>query len=42
MVNAASSSQVQGQFRVEPEGVIRMSVPKAVGHFMIHPHLPEF
>ncbi|MFA2945856.1 LysR family transcriptional regulator [Acinetobacter pittii] len=43
MVNAAQAvMESSGQFHVEPEGIIRMSVPKAVGHFMIHPHLPEF
>ncbi|MBJ8433129.1 LysR family transcriptional regulator [Acinetobacter pittii] len=43
MVNAAQAvMESSGQFHVEPEGIIRMSVPKAVGHFMIHPHLPDF
>jgi DNA-binding transcriptional LysR family regulator len=43
MVNAAQAvMESSGQFHVEPQGIIRLSVPKAVGHFMIHPHLPEF
>ncbi|WP_036771025.1 LysR family transcriptional regulator [Photorhabdus australis] len=25
-----------------PQGLIRISIPKAVGHFIIHPHIPEF
>ena len=31
-----------GQFHDEPTGIIRISVPKAVGHYLIHPHIPEF
>jgi len=43
MVNAAQAvMQSSGQFQAEPQGVVRLSVPKAVGHFMIHPHIPEF
>lgn len=43
MVNAAQAvMESSGQFHIEPQGVIRISVPKAVGHFMLHPHLPEF
>ncbi|GGM16991.1 transcriptional regulator [Pseudomonas asuensis] len=43
MVNAARAvMDVSGQFSQTPEGVIRLSVPKAVGRFLIHPHLPEF
>ncbi|MAK31588.1 LysR family transcriptional regulator [Acinetobacter sp.] len=42
MVNAAQAvMQSSGQFHAEPQGTVRMSVPKAVGHFMIHPHMPE-
>jgi len=43
MVNAAQAvMESSGQFHIEPQGIIRISVPKAVGHFMLHPHLPEF
>ncbi|WP_445116813.1 LysR family transcriptional regulator [Acinetobacter sp. WZC-1] len=43
MVHAAYAvMEKSGHFHAEPEGTIRVSVPKAVGHFMIHPHLPEF
>lgn len=43
MVNAAQAvMENSGQFHIEPQGIIRISVPKAVGHFMLHPHLPEF
>ncbi|MCZ3030305.1 LysR substrate-binding domain-containing protein, partial [Acinetobacter baumannii] len=26
----------------EAEGLVRVSVPKAVGRFVVHPHMPEF
>lgn len=43
MLNAANSvMEVSGQYNQEPEGLIRISVPKAVGRFVIHPHIPEF
>ena len=43
MVNAAQAvMESSGQFHIEPQGIIRISVPKAVGHFMLHPYLPEF
>ncbi|WP_081408727.1 LysR family transcriptional regulator [Acinetobacter larvae] len=43
MVNAAQAvMQCSSAWQQEAQGLIRMSVPKAVGHFMIHPHLPEF
>jgi DNA-binding transcriptional LysR family regulator len=43
MVNAARSvMEISGQFTDEPEGVVRLSVPKAVGRIVIHPHIPEF
>src|SRR3989344_5767779 len=43
MVNAARSvMEISGQFTDEPEGVVRLSVPKAVGRIVIHPHMPEF
>ena len=43
MVNAAQAvMESSGKFHIEPQGIIRISVPKAVGHFMLHPHLPEF
>ena len=43
MVNAAQAvMESSGQFHSEPQGTVRMSVPKAVGHFMLHPHMPEF
>ncbi|HCE5826548.1 TPA: LysR family transcriptional regulator [Pseudomonas aeruginosa] len=43
MVNAAQAVMaVSGQFSPEPQGLIRVSVPKAVGRFVIHPHIPEF
>lgn len=29
-------------FSQTPEGIIRLSVPKAVGRFLVRPHLPEF
>jgi len=43
MVNAARSvMEISGQFTHEPEGLVRVSVPKAVGRFVVHPHMPEF
>ncbi|CQJ60881.1 LysR family transcriptional regulator [Yersinia intermedia] len=43
MLNAANSvMEVSGQYNQEPEGLIRISVPKAVGRFVVHPHIPEF
>lgn len=43
MVNAAQAvMESSGQFHSEPQGTVRMSVPKAVGHFMLHPHMPAF
>ncbi|MGP2409738.1 LysR substrate-binding domain-containing protein [Yersinia sp. 2553 StPb PI] len=43
MLSAANSvMEVSGQYNLEPEGLIRISVPKAVGRFVVHPHIPEF
>lgn len=43
MVSAAQAVMaVSGQFDAEPQGLVRVSVPKAVGRFVIHPHIPEF
>lgn len=43
MLNAAQAVMgVSGQFNHEPQGMIRVSVPKAVGRFVIHPHIPAF
>ena len=39
---AQAAMEISGQFQTEPEGQIRLSVPKAVGHFLIHPHMPDF
>ncbi|KAA8996636.1 LysR family transcriptional regulator [Affinibrenneria salicis] len=43
MVNAAQAAMaVSGQLSDEPQGSVRLSVPKAVGRFVIHPHMPAF
>ncbi|WP_314190545.1 LysR family transcriptional regulator [Yersinia massiliensis] len=43
MLSAANAvMEVSGQYNQEPEGLIRISVPKAVGRFVVHPHMPEF
>ncbi|KAF0863711.1 LysR family transcriptional regulator [Pseudomonas sp. LD120] len=43
MLSAARSvMEISGQFTHEAEGVVRVSVPKAVGRFVVHPHMPEF
>ncbi|WP_462382774.1 LysR family transcriptional regulator [Pseudomonas sp. Marseille-QA0892] len=34
--------EYSGNFSQTPEGIIRLSVPKAVGRFLVHPHLPDF
>ncbi|MBN5366435.1 LysR family transcriptional regulator [Serratia marcescens] len=33
---------IGGRGAVEPEGQVSVSVPKAVGRFVLHPHMPEF
>lgn len=43
MVNAAQAAlEVSGHINETPQGTIRISVPKAVGHYVIHPHIPDF
>lgn len=43
MVSAARSvMEISGQFTDEAKGIVRVSVPKAVGRFVVHPHMPEF
>lgn len=43
MLNAAQAVlSVSGAFDAEPQGQVRVSVPKAVGHALIHPHMPDF
>lgn len=43
MVNAAQAVMAySGQFNPEPQGLVRISVPKAVGRFLIHPHIADF
>ncbi|MDX7991035.1 LysR family transcriptional regulator [Xenorhabdus littoralis] len=43
MVNAAQEvMSVSGNFSHEPQGTIRVSVPKAVGRFVVHPNIPAF
>lgn len=43
MINAAEAvMESSGQFNQEPQGLIRVSVPKAVGRFVVHPHMPAF
>ncbi|MBE5255532.1 LysR family transcriptional regulator [Serratia marcescens] len=34
--------EIGGRGAVEPEGLVSVSVPKAVGRFVLHPHMPEF
>ncbi|MCS3407992.1 LysR family transcriptional regulator [Serratia sp. AKBS12] len=38
--NAAMTVSRQGN--AEPQGLVSVSVPKAVGRFVLHPHMPEF
>ncbi|CAM3842327.1 DNA-binding transcriptional LysR family regulator [Kerstersia gyiorum] len=43
MVQAAQAVLASsGRFDDEPRGLVRLSVPKAVGRFVIHPHMPDF
>lgn len=43
MVNAARAvMETGGRFSHVPEGLVRVSVPKAVGRAVIHPHIPSF
>ncbi|WP_261462736.1 LysR family transcriptional regulator [Serratia proteamaculans] len=43
MLDAAHSVMAfSGRCAVEPEGLVSVSVPKAVGRFVLHPHMPEF
>lgn len=43
MMNAADAAMnVAGSLSHEPVGKLRMSAPRALGRFLIHPHLPEF
>ena len=43
MVNAAQAViDNSGKFNSEPHGTVRISVPKAVGHYLLHPYIPEF
>jgi len=39
---AQSVMDLSGRFTRSAEGLIRISVPKAVGRYVIHPHMPEF
>ncbi|PHM58795.1 LysR family transcriptional regulator [Xenorhabdus sp. KK7.4] len=43
MMNSAQAiMSASGNFSGEPQGIIRVSVPKAVGRFVVHPHIPAF
>lgn len=43
MVTAAQAVMASsGKFNQAPAGMITISVPKAVGRFVIHPHIPAF
>lgn len=43
VVGAAQSvMDLSGRYSQEAEGLIRVSVPKAVGRYVVHPHMPEF
>ncbi|MDX7987521.1 LysR family transcriptional regulator [Xenorhabdus sp. 12] len=43
MLHAAQEVMtISGNFNPEPQGLIRVSVPKAIGRFVVHPHIPNF
>lgn len=43
MMGAAQAAlEVSGHINETPQGVVRISIPKAVGHYVIHPHIPDF
>lgn len=43
MLDAANAAMVvSGQDNAEPQGLVSVSVPKAIGHLVLHPHIPAF
>ncbi|MCP1571955.1 LysR family transcriptional regulator [Herbaspirillum rubrisubalbicans] len=43
MLHAAQAVlAVSGSFEAVPQGQVRVSVPKAVGRYLVHPHVPDF
>ncbi|PHM37412.1 LysR family transcriptional regulator [Xenorhabdus mauleonii] len=43
MLSAAQEVMaISGNFSPEPQGLVRVSVPKAIGRFVVHPHIPDF
>lgn len=43
LVHAAQAVlATSGHFGAAPQGLLRVSVPKAVGRFLVHPHMAEF
>ncbi|EGI76614.1 LysR family transcriptional regulator [Hylemonella gracilis] len=43
MLNAAQAAlEASGRQGEEPRGTLRVSVPKAIGRALVHPHMPEF
>jgi DNA-binding transcriptional LysR family regulator len=43
MLDAAQAAlEAAGQGGEEPRGQLRISVPKAIGHALVHPHMPDF
>lgn len=39
---ARAVMEINGKFSLEAEGQIRVSMPKAIGRFVVHPHVPSF
>lgn len=42
MNSAHAVMELSGKLTDEPEGKIRISAPRALGRFLIHPYIPEF
>ena len=42
LASAEAALAVSQRFHDEPQGLVRVSVPKAVGRFVLHPHMPAF
>ncbi|MFO6418626.1 LysR family transcriptional regulator [Hylemonella sp. W303a] len=43
MLNAAQAAlEASGREGEEPQGLLRVSVPKAIGRALVHPHMPDF
>lgn len=42
LLSANAAMEISGHFNDEPDGKIRITAPRALGRFLIHPYIPEF